>query len=349
MHVNFISNKQTELNRYLLSCRQLFNGDYGNRIFYVSDKIPFSNNYKYVVIPFNEALLDSEINGNIFTVEGLLDEISQLHFPKGMFDIFDNFEPVSETEISKIRNEWIKVERRFEELIKVDFDNEMKINDKFNVVLTKIGSSSSFSRLFPNKPMQITVRTDIGTPGIAEAIITSYVTYIRNKNLAHIGKDLTKSTEWFVVEGISDYIMQTREMKKLFPSFLPTLDSFRIDIKSEEYQRSLEYMKKLGLNLESPLLITEDSIINTRTGEPIQGLNDQEETILKLLIQSPNTVITYEEIAKALWRDNYFNKFSLNSINKTIHSLRLKFRLNNVLNSYISTIRRKGYIYNSPN
>ena len=72
-------------------------------------------------------------------------------------------------------------------------------------------------------------------------------------------------------------------------------------------------------------------------------LTSCERTIMKTLVQRKSEVISIEELADALWK-NDTEKFSLYSITKHIQNIRQKISAQDINQKVIKTINNQGYI-----
>jgi len=184
------------------------------------------------------------------------------------------------------------------------------------------------------------IDTDIST--IAEHIITSIIhktTFSKQTNELNFAK----SGQWQAKEQLVDFLMQQTKLAELFPKYKPTIDFTGIETTSNLAKESDEYLKILGFGKSNSLEIKKDTIINTAKNKPIQGLNKQETTLLKLLINNYDTVVDYDMISDAFWGDNILEKFSLQSMTKVVFNLRKKLNINGIKKDIIITQRGVGY------
>ncbi|MEI6462566.1 MAG: helix-turn-helix domain-containing protein, partial [bacterium] len=65
---------------------------------------------------------------------------------------------------------------------------------------------------------------------------------------------------------------------------------------------------------------------------------------LKLLIENKSNIVTFEEVAKIYWNEEWNNKYSLYSLAKVIEKLRKTMKENKVPLNYLLTVRKRGYM-----
>lgn len=70
----------------------------------------------------------------------------------------------------------------------------------------------------------------------------------------------------------------------------------------------------------------------------------KEEQVIKLLLENSNEVVTYEDIAKQLWENDWLNRFSLEAIIQVIKRIRKGLREVGVSRNVIQCVRKKGYV-----
>ncbi len=99
-------------------------------------------------------------------------------------------------------------------------------------------------------------------------------------------------------------------------------------------QESEKYLEKLGFSNKTILI-------------KLNNLTKQEEDILNLLQQNEGNIVSFDEIANALWKNKVDEKFSLEAMAKVIENLRKKIRQSGINKEVIFTKRGSGYLLSS--
>jgi hypothetical protein len=207
---------------------------------------------------------------------------------------------------------------------------------KLTIVPTKFGTGSSY---FTDKkdPTQITItyRLDRGYQRVFQSVLSILV-----QNA--LSKDDTVLSEWKERKGISDFLVAHTAFSEFFEEAQKhkTLE-FLEDYKGELLEESASYFAKMGYPIASSLSYSGDSIMFN--GKPIVGLTNKEIDVLKLLIDKRSQIVSFDEVGDIYWKDNP-DKFSLASLAKVIEKLRNTLEQNGIPESYIRTVRKRGYL-----
>jgi len=105
---------------------------------------------------------------------------------------------------------------------------------------------------------------------------------------------------------------------------------------------SQKYLKKLGFAQKKKLRLIDNEVFYEEK-KISQKLSPQESEVLKKLAEKPNKIISHDQLAKILWRQNAEEKFSLWAVAKIIEKIRRKIRSLGINHQLIATIYGKGY------
>jgi len=341
MKITFSSTTSTERYRYLYTYWQLLKGNYGNKMFFIIPKLTkqlTNDKYNCVILPEISYSFSPAQIVELSKIDNMQDfnSLALHNSPLINLDLNSNFINKS----SSIKKDWEQKQQQFINLLKLFFDANPFINYEINIHITQIGSLGSYHIINKNKSI-LYIREDTGTWEIAELLISLLVRNLNN-DLNYM-KNLKDTKTWLITEGVSNFLLKHTTLNNLFPDFIETrLSDNSISIKTLTISQN--YMKKLNLNPKDKLTVKNENIYNGN--KRILGLSPQETQLLTGLLHQKDTLLTLEDIAKILWKDQYLEKFSLYAINKVIHHLRYKLKLNGVYTSTIRTVRGKGYVLN---
>jgi DNA-binding response OmpR family regulator len=127
--------------------------------------------------------------------------------------------------------------------------------------------------------------------------------------------------------------------------FTPTTFAIFHDKKTKLFLESKQYLDELGFGLCARIEIEDGKFRLTGTDNYITNLSNQESRLLTFLIQNKNKYVTFEEIAKLLWEEEWASKYSSSSISKLVSQIRQKLVVNGVWWNPIKTKRGLGYVY----
>jgi len=347
MDYKFYSTQDTELNRYISTINYVLRGLYGNPYFYIVKSLPYKGKEKCIYIPSIKSVSVGVIKELARENNFLYDEILNYRVMESnniTKVIKEQLQSVSKNKVLRIQNIWNSYKKEFESIMNDFLDNDLlnKIN-RVDVIVTKVGSLGSYSRLKSDGSIQIVYREDVDISVIAESILTSFIRETDILKNPFIKMQQMKTVDWLIQENVVDFIMRTPKLKKLFPGYITTMNASLVDKESDLYQQTKMYLTELGLPQEQALKIKNGSVYYAIDNKELKGLTQQEEKLLKLLIEKVGHTVSYDEIAEVLWEEDYINKFSLNAINKLVYELRAKLRLLKVTGVILHTVRGKGY------
>ena len=111
-------------------------------------------------------------------------------------------------------------------------------------------------------------------------------------------------------------------------------EKFKLKQSSELEKVSKRYLEKLGFRQEE---------IKININNPI--FTKQEKDVLGALIRNAGQIVSFDDMADIIWKDNSDQKFSLEAIAKIIQNIRIKIRTLGIIKEIIFTKRGSGYLY----
>ena len=205
---------------------------------------------------------------------------------------------------------------------------------------TLFGTNTSFNRpsTFP-VDLYLYLREDQGIHAITEAILTSLTRSDVYDKLDGTWQESEILVDWLTIFSPLSQVLQKYEPK---PNFLPTMKQVRFKQRGELLQKSKEFYQKLGLDPTANVFSLKRET-PTIFGKQVEDFTIREKEIFVLMINKRNQLITVDEVANILFKDDE-NAFSLQAIAKAIQRLRDKLEENGVSGSFIQTRRGQGYI-----
>lgn len=345
MEININVDLDKEIFRYYFTASRICIGTYGKSIFYLVDKSPKDKILNSYVAVFPDYNINEKLEWHTLRDESLihgdLSGLSSYEDLKGK--IYEEFGSL--TRIQPIIEEsWKKYEERFlhtlSEVIP-DIMNSLNQDLVINIYLTNIGSPSSFN-IKSTTEVEIYYRVDCDISSIAEMILTSIYKISEENILNKLKNKYEHNDDWVITEAVTDFMLSRTILNKLFPNFVPTLGARDLTLDNGLNKKNYSYLAKLGFSPDSTYYISDNEIYTT-TNKRLEGLNNQEKTLMMLLVANLGRTCTFDLIAEAIWKDAYIQKFSMVAINKLVFSLRHKLRMNNLPKSTIKTVRGVGY------
>jgi DNA-binding winged helix-turn-helix (wHTH) protein len=254
--------------------------------------------------------------------------------------VADNLDQIiTETEISKDKANFEKIENRLTQFIQNTFPLADKIKS-IHIIPTKFGTGGSYYHQIDEDGSQsfiITYRIDKGIESVVKSITSRFITTEGNFKSQNY-------SEWVIRQGICDFFFMHTKVKDLFsehtlPGTLNFLKAYKGDLAIE----SAKYYAKLGYPIKSCFSIEESNI--TYNNEPLVGLDNKEIEVLKKLIENSSRIVDFDSVAKAYWgEEKWLDKYSLYSLAKVIEKLRKSFQKNSIPEHILMTVRKRGYM-----
>lgn len=235
-----------------------------------------------------------------------------------------------EKDIEKIKSEWERTEKSFFKDISnfLHYEKSLAKIDEINILITPYGTIGSFNppRIGNKFKLFVTSRVDIPVGNIAAGILQNL--YIIENNIGgEIGED-----KYIKRMSAIAFLFENTIFKKYYPNYNNLLkNDFGCDIQT--INKSNEYLEKLGFKQEE---------IKININNPV--FTKQEKDVLGALIRNKGQIITFDEVADIVWKEEADNKFSLVAIAKIIQNIRIKIRAIGINKEVIFTKRGSGYL-----
>ncbi len=210
--------------------------------------------------------------------------------------------------LNKLEVEWNKIQPEFESKLKKYFPDIEKVD----IVLSPsfYGSVGWYGFWDNGKTILIRPRYDRRIIDIQKLVINALTHYFfisKSNNLEKI--------EWLKKQKLAEKmqlkILGVRKESKTMHSILET------EFSGNLASKSIEYLKELGL-------------LKPQKAEVIGKLTKTENKIFDLLIRQKGGLVSFDEIAKTIWGENYFGKYSEYAITKHIENLKNKITRNSI-------------------
>lgn len=323
---------ETEAQRVLQASFNTANGFYLAKGFYVSEK-RFNGDPGCIYLP--------PLNFKRF--KGYWDRVAmrEMQFPiltpMDMEDFLEEqLTPYLKMDNKKLKTfeaQWKKVEGKFWETIWNTFPEFKGLIGELEICITSFGSLSSYGHLNEekNQKLRVYLREDFGISQIAEVIITALFRKVLNE----------KGFTWETQEGITDFLMQTTVLNKLFPDYKPTLESLVVDLvkKSE----SVRYLNEIGVPNQFNLEIKSGDLWYANQNVE-KNFTKSQAAILKLMMNRRSEIISFDDLSDMIWEQKSTDKYSIWAINKHMQRLKDKLGELQIHNISIESVRGRGYI-----
>lgn len=219
--------------------------------------------------------------------------------------------------LNKLETEWNKIQPEFYIKLKKFFPEV----DNVNIIISPsfYGSVGWYGFRDNGKTILVRPRYDRRIIDIQKLVInalTHYFLISKSNNL--------EKTEWLkkqkLAEKMQIKILGERKESKTMHNILDT------EFSGNLASKSIKYLKELGL-------------LKLQKVEVVGKLTKTENKIFNLLNKNKGNLISFDEIAKEMWGENYFDKYSEYAITKHIENLKSKITENS-----IHSQRGYGYI-----
>jgi biotin operon repressor len=219
--------------------------------------------------------------------------------------------------LNKLEIEWNKIQSEFENKLKKYFP-EIEI---INVVVSPsfYGSVGWYGFWDNGKTILIRPRYDRRIIDIQKLVINALTHYFfisKSNNL--------EKTEWLkkqkLAEKMQIKILGVRKESKTMHGILET------EFSGNLASKSIGYLKELGL-------------LKPQKVEVVDKLTKTENKIFDLLVKQKGNLVSFDEIAKTIWGEDYFDKYSEYAITKHIENLK-----NKITENSIHSQRGHGYL-----
>ncbi len=210
--------------------------------------------------------------------------------------------------LNKLEIEWNKIRPEFESKLKKYFPEIETVN----IVLSPsfYGSVGWYGFWDNGKTILIRPRYDRRIIDIQKLVINALTHYFfvsKNNNL--------DKTEWLKKQKKAEImqikILGVRKESKTMHKILNT------EFSGNLASKSIRYLKELGLLKSQKIEVT-------------GKLTKTENKIFDLLVKQKGDIVSFDEIAKTIWGEDYFDKYSEYAITKHIENLKNKITENSI-------------------
>lgn len=219
--------------------------------------------------------------------------------------------------LKKLEQEWNKKQKVFEEKIISYFP---KLNS-INIVISPsfYGSVGWYGFWDNNKTILVRPRYDRRLIDVQKLVVNSLTHFF------YISKKVSLDTKTWLKKQKKAKELQNKIFEENSKSKNMT------DILSEQFagnlaQDSIVYLKELGIFKPSKIKI-------------LKKFTNTENKIFNLLLNNKERLVSFDQIAKVIWEENYFDKYSEYAITKHIENIKKKISKNHIHNQ-----RGYGYI-----
>lgn len=231
----------------------------------------------------------------------------------------------------KWQNNQIKIWQKLSEFLPKYF-SEVKILEIRSTIYGSICSAYSFW-LKDKSKIIIYLRSDADYSHIIEAMLIDRLNKLSPASYR----------SWEQLEAVQDFLISETVFASYFQNYQPTITNLNQKQQGKLAKESKDYLRFLGFPMEEFFTI-KNSKIYLKNKPLVNLFSPTEEDILTYLINHKNQVVSFDQIADIIWKDQSDEKFSLYAISKTVERLRKKIELAGVFPEIIQTVKKKGYL-----
>ncbi len=247
--------------------------------------------------------------------------------------------PLPKPNIEKLQSLWERVDNEvFEALATIIPGFYNKVED-IVIEPTVSGAWASFdvAKKFPTT-VRIYLREDAPLSVLVWSIISDLTRNEVYTDLEGSWEESQILADWLVKKSTISSLLAKYELQEQLTISLKHLRS-KQDKKA--IHESQEFCKRLGLSTNTDIFAVIDDRV-TANGNKLEILTFKEKSIMRLLIDSKNKLVDFDEIGSYIF--DHEDDFSLWAIAKFIQRLRDKLEKNGISGSFIQTVRGQGYI-----
>lgn len=331
--------KQTEIDRLIFTASNIARGYYQKLGFYLTQSPKSNHKDLQVIFPIPtispktwKELTRSELEcGNIIVNDRVKED-----FQKST----EGLEILKSKEESKLRKQWREIEPKLEKLLQA-FYPEI-VYKKLIISPTLYGTIGSY-RIDGNNVVHISFRVGSGTKNIVNTLLTALVQYQSLPNKAKDDTDeIIKHNLWHQKQAIAEYLVKFTAFKEISDQNINSIALQSTEIPPELVKESNEYYARLGFPAKKSLSLDKGNV--QLRGEKLDNLTMTQQKILRRLLENENEIISFDEIAEVMWKDDSYEKFSLSAMSKMIFQIREKLRNAGLQKEVIFTKRGRGYV-----
>lgn len=212
----------------------------------------------------------------------------------------------------------------------LDFDTFLPKIAEIKILLTEFGTAGSFSKKQLSDGrwnIYITSRTDMPWQNIFKTLIQAFIIITQVGQINDVG-----TVGWYQRNAILKYLIEHTPFKDLLKFNSPS--HYEGEGSGVRLLDNLKYLSKLGYP-PTP---------NLDVQKLQQELTPQEKDLFDALYNSKGVLITFDQAAEVVWKDEVEEKYSLQALAKLIEGIRKKIKQQGIHQDIISTLRRRGYL-----
>jgi hypothetical protein len=238
-----------------------------------------------------------------------------------------------EPELKKIKTDWLNMQKPFWQAVEkfLDFEKAIEKINRIDVLITPFGTKGSFNppRIGNKFNLKVTSRVDFPAGNIAAGILQNLF-IIQTRIGGEIG-----DAKFIKRMSVINFLFENTVFKNFYPKF-QNITKTDFNYPEALVKRSEKYLTKLGFPSKKLLLDIKNKIFTA-----------QESQLLELLTNYTGEVVTFDQVADILWKDNSDEKYSLSAMAKVIENLRRKIKTLGINKQVIFTKRGEGYVYSA--
>lgn len=230
-----------------------------------------------------------------------------------------------------LKDYWRQNYVKFFTLSKMIFNKDFSKGIKeIEILITPFGTSGSFKNEGPRVIM--TTRTDLPNDSIFQTLLNALI----RRKLNHLTE--TGTTRFIDRQKYLTFLLRHTAFSKIISTHTHS-ESEKITTDSNIF------LTKLGFPTDTTLQINDQKIV-INSSDVSHIFTKYETTLLKKLYEKFGKVVSFEEVAEAVWKDKLDEKFSLYSLAKIVEKIRKKLEDLGIQKEILKTARGKGYMLN---
>jgi len=237
------------------------------------------------------------------------------------------------------KKELKKIEEAIESLFKF-FPLEKHI-ERIEINMKTSGTICSY-RMIRDKVCRVEPRFDATTADIIFCVICSFIHEFYDSFLELDTGQIT----WEEKQRMAEFVVTKSNLTKItgeYRSINQLLDSNVPFNNPAAVEESNLLFESIGYPVISKVEYINGNLI--ANGFNVENFTDQEEHLLVALLNKSGSVLSYDEIAESIWKEESYTRFSIQAIQKTIERIRKKLDYYGVSSNMIVNRTGKGYMF----
>lgn len=328
----FVNSAETEAERIVYTSAQIIHGFYFKNKFAVLPQLPFLS-ASVVVLP---DLPYSDINDYWNRVTNYNVDTLKLSSDYSLIDSVKEIVRFEKSDVlAKRRDEWSTLFPKIWDYVTTLYREQSSRIDSIEVRITRYGTKVSWGLFSGDNPQTFVcyLREDVPVDYLVEALFTAMVRFGSN-NL---------DETWHDTEAYVDYLLSSTDISQLLPNFKPTLLN-HAERFVQYQQRSNKYLASHDLRFADPNICIDGKKIIIDGNDHSAHFSPKERKIVRKLISSSNSIVTYDELFEDLWGSRVDN-YSLWALSRLMSRVRHKLSELGFSSKSIQSVYGKGYIY----